>query len=279
MRTQPMWTRPGSLAMEWGGGQQSPVRKKQAKQSKQSTIWSLAALGVMGVACVVAIAVVMSRPPATQASRATDDPDDSPSGDRDLPRAKPVTSGNKLLVPANSAKPAPATNPVGPLGAKDTAAATPAKPPEDGTAPGPSGNTPNQKPSEMILRSTNRTPHRSLTRRPTTEKGKTPEEFDKLLADAKTPEDYRAVADDALRAAGKALDDHHQDTARQLILKSLIAARKSGDAKLIVRATRALIKPESVKELLAEADKEKRQGDSRSPLDSVPKPRSRGRDG
>ena len=87
------------------------------------------------------------------------------------------------------------------------------------------------------------------------EKFKTPEELDKLLADAKTPEDYQAVAGEALRAAGKAMDDHQPDAARQLILKSLVAARKSGDSKLIIKATRALTKPESVKEILAEKGK------------------------
>jgi GTP cyclohydrolase III len=87
------------------------------------------------------------------------------------------------------------------------------------------------------------------------EKPKTPEDFDKQIADAKTPEDYRAVAGEALRAAGQAMDDHRQDTARQLILKSLVAARKSGDSRLIIKATRALTKPESVNAILAEEDK------------------------
>ena len=85
-------------------------------------------------------------------------------------------------------------------------------------------------------------------------KVKTPEELDQLLADAKTPEDYLAAAGEALRAVGKALDDHQQDAVKPLILKALVAARKSGDAKLIVKVTRVLAKPELVKEILAEMD-------------------------
>jgi hypothetical protein len=57
------------------------------------------------------------------------------------------------------------------------------------------------------------------------------------------------------RAADKAIDNHQANAAKQLILKSLVAARKSGDSKLIVKATRALTKPEAVKEILAEMDK------------------------
>ena len=64
------------------------------------------------------------------------------------------------------------------------------------------------------------------------------------------------MAREALRAAGKAMDDHQPAAAKQLILKSLIAARNSGDSKLIIKATRALTKPQSLKEILAEKDKQ-----------------------
>ena len=105
------------------------------------------------------------------------------------------------------------------------------------------------------------------------EKPKTPDDFDKQIADATTPEDYRKVAGEALRVASRAMDDHRQDAAKQLILKSLVAARKSGDPKWIIKATRALTKPESLKEILAEKD----QGDEGSQLDSGPMPNSSSR--
>ena len=132
-----------------------------------------------------------------------------------------------------------------------------------------------QSVAAMIPPPASRSPRRRRTRlpsRPKPRRPKTPEELDKQLADAKTPEDYQAVAGEALRAAGKAMDDQQQDAAKQLILKSLLAARKSGDSKLIVKATRALTRPESVKEILAEKDKQDEDSTaaSRSPRDLSP---------
>ncbi len=203
------------LPLQFGGGKRSQIRKKK---SKKASFLPLAALGAMLVACVVAIAVVMSRTPETPVSQADANPDGRPPRDAEPARVKPATQDNKLPVPADSAKLAPPTIPLHPSRAGDSPdVPTPAKPPEG-------------------------------------EEPATPNELDKQLADAKTAEDYQAVAGRALRAAGRAMDDHQQDAAKKLLLKALVAARKSHDLKLIVKATRALVEPESAKEILAEED-------------------------
>ena len=250
--------------MQMGGNSRSQIR---TKKSKKSILLPLTALGVMLVVCVVAIFMVMSRPPENHVSQAVQDPDSSPPGDAKPVAVGPAIQDTKLPVSANKGKPAPPKSSSRPLGSNErTDPATPDKPPAASTAQGASANQPTEKPSgenrpdiKPGIGDPPRAGRPAPVRKPETpaqpaetEKLKTLEELDKQLADAKTSEDYQTVALDGLRAAGKAMDDHQPDAAKQLILKSLIAARKAGDSKLIIKATRALTKPESVQEILAE---------------------------
>ena len=168
------------LPLQLSEGQRNRIRRKQSTTAK---ILPLAALGAMLVICGIVIAVVMSRPPETHVSQATEDRDGGSASSAESPRVKPATQDNKPQVPANPVKPKPSTGPLRPLASNDS--------PED-TSPA--------KPAEA-------------------EKRGTPEELDKQLADAKTPDDYRAVAGEALRWAGMAMDDHQPDMAKKLILK------------------------------------------------------------
>ena len=50
------------------------------------------------------------------------------------------------------------------------------------------------------------------------------------------------------------MDNHRPEAAKKLIIKARVAARKSGDAKLNFKVTRAVMKPEAVRQILAEKD-------------------------
>jgi hypothetical protein len=265
----------GPLPRQLGGGEQSQIRKKR---TQKATIVPLVALGAMVLVCAIAVAVVMSRKPETQASQSAHDPDVGPLRNSDVPRVKPAAQDSKLPVPGNIEKPATTKSPPRrPMGSGDgIAAATSAKLPEVGAAANSSGKEADPKASgknrldvkprigdDPFASKSNpatepegRDKPAEVAKPAEAEKPKTPEDFEKQLADAKTPEDYRTVAGEALRAAGQAMDDNRKDTAMQLMRTSLGAARKSGDSKLINKATRALIKPESVKEILAEKDQQ-----------------------
>ncbi len=259
---------PVSFPMEPGASKRSPFHKKK---SNKATLMPLVALGAMLVVCVVAIAVVMSRTPESDVSQVAEDRVGNPPRNAESAHAKQAAQVNKPLVPANTTKPAPSTSSLQPSRSGDGSdTASPAKPPDAGKVHGTSENEANHKSSDKIrpeikpgigddpsASKSAPAPEPETSAKPAeVEKGKTLAELDKQLSDAKTAEDYQAVAGEAFRAAGKAIDDHQQDAAKQLILKALIAARKSGDSKLIVKATRALTKPELVKEILAEKDKQ-----------------------
>ncbi|MGA2255180.1 MAG: hypothetical protein ABSG53_11000 [Thermoguttaceae bacterium] len=224
----------GSLPLQLDGSARSQIRKKK---SKRATILPLVAVGAMLAICAVAIAVVMSRTPETHVSRADANPNGNPRKDAELPDVTPATQGNKPQVPADPVQPTPPKSPLRPVESSDKDAKNKLfreNQPKVKSVHVPQSETP-AKPTEA-------------------EKPKTPEELDKQLADAKTPEDYKAVAGEALRSASKAMDASQQVEAKKLLLKALIAARKSRDFKLIVKVTRTLAEPESAKEILAEKD-------------------------
>jgi hypothetical protein len=160
----------------------------------------------------------MSRPLETGVSQTDGNPD----------------SGRRKTGALSDAKPTPSVSPLRPSGSSN-----------NGPSKKPSGETRPKAEFDSQLRP------EATVKATAVEKPKTLEEFDKQLAAAKTPEDYRAVAGEALLSAGKILDDH-PDGARKLLLKALIAARKSRDFQLIVKVTRALAEPELTKEILAE---------------------------
>ncbi len=263
----------GQPPMQLGGSELSQIRKKKAQKT---TIVPLVALGAMVLVCAIAVAVVMSWKPESQVSQSAQDPDGGSPRASEHTHVKPAAQGNKLSVPGSTEKPASNKSPLDrPLGSGDSAApATSAKPPRVSAAsdssgkegsPKPSGNNwPDAKPrtdDDPLASKSNAATEPKVHDKPAepvkpaeAEKPKTPEDFDKQIADAKTPEDYCKVAGEALRAADQAMDDNRKDAAKQLILKSLVAARKSGDSKLIIKAPRALTKPESLKEILAEKD-------------------------
>ncbi len=267
----------GPLPKQSGGGEGSQIR---AKKVHKATIVPLAALAAMLVVSAVAVAVVMSRKPDTEVSQSAQDSGSKPSQNAEHPHVEPTTQGDKPAA-VDTGKPAPNKGlPQQPLNSRDsTSGATATPPSEAGAAPDSSGKEAIAKPSEKNRAEVKpgsgnvtivSTPGSAATpgthseaagsakpveAKPSeAEKPKTPEEFDKEIADAQTPEEYRAVAGEALRAAGRAMDGHREVTAKQLILKSLVAARKSGDLKLIYQATRARIKPESVNKILADGD-------------------------
>jgi hypothetical protein len=252
----------GPLPSHLGGGKRSPLRKKKA------TVLPLMALGAMLVVSAVVITVVMSSRPQTQFSQAAGD--HGPPKNSEASSAHPTMQDGTTPAPANSGKPA-----IRPMESHGSAnAATTAKLPETGVVANASQNDPNSTSSGETQADTKPAGHDDYSAgkpRPVStpdaqtmpaqvepskvKKYKTLEELDKELADAKTSDDYRMLASEALRSAGKANDDHQADAAKQFLRKSLLAARKSQDNKLIVKATRALIKPEAVKEILAEPDK------------------------
>ncbi len=257
-----------SFPLDLGQDEGFEVRKTR---SKNAAFLPLAALGSLAVIFAVAIAVVVSRAPKTEVSEAVKDMASASPAEANPSVVKPAAADENLPVPANSAAPQASHTRFRPSKTNDNAEtkppdkpsgadsghlpfeSTPIVRPPDKTRPGgkppldddpfgdPATPAPKQEPAPKPAQA---------------EKHKTPEEFDKMLAAAKTPEDFQAVAGEALRAASKAMDDHQPTTARQLILKSLKAARKAGDSKLIRQATRVLIKPESIKEILAEKEKE-----------------------
>ncbi len=175
------------LPMQSGGGERSQIRKKK---SPKATVLPLVALGAMLVVCVVAFAVVMSRTPETQVSQTTEDPAGSRPGNAKPSHVEPATPGSKPPVPANTGGPAEA----------DAAHAASGNKPNDK----PSGeNRPDIKPGigdDPFAAKPEPAPKPNTPAEPAkAEKGKTPEELDKQLAAAKTPEDYQALAGEALR--------------------------------------------------------------------------------
>jgi hypothetical protein len=259
----------GPQSLQLGGGGSSQIGKSK---SKKVTIMPLLALAAMLAVCGIVIAVVMSRPPQTHESQVAEDRSGGPSGDAQPAGVKPATQDQKPPLPANSAKPASTKDSARPTGPGDNADVTsPTKPPQVADLDGASGNKSNGKPPATPDRKPGggddpfdvtpvSVPEAETLAKPAepakAEKPKSLEELEKQLADAKTPEDYQAMADEALRAASQAIDDNQPDAAKKLILKALIAARKSADSKLIVKVTRALTRPETVKEILAEKDEQ-----------------------
>ncbi len=247
------------------GGERSSIRKKKPKSA---TIIPLVALGAMLVVCVIAVAMVMSRTPDPHVADVAKDADGSSSENAEPAHAKQSVADNRPHGTADPVKPAPLPSPLRPSGSADSShAVPPPKPPEMSPHDVAAGaNHVDGKPDSDFDPFDNKTVPRpepkALTRPPEAEKPKppaveklsTPEELDRQLADAKTADDYRAVADAALRSAAKAMDDHQDELAKTLIVKALVAARKSNDPKLIIKVTRALTKPESVKEILAEKE-------------------------
>ena len=265
------------------GGQISPDRQSSGsrpaqirkKKSTRSTIGPLVALGVMFVLCAVAIGVVMLRPPPTNESQASVDGDRRPPGVAE-PRGETPASRDSTSKPsANPAKDAIASNFQNPT--HDNGGASPSGPPEAargdntlGSEPGHtlSGeNRPNATPKvrrplagDSVVPRAPEPPAMTAPAQPTPAKTyKTLEELGKQTAEAKTPEDYQRVAHEALRAADKAIGDNQQEAAKNLLLAALTAARKSNDSKLVFRVTRALTKPETVKEILAETERQEEE--------------------
>jgi hypothetical protein len=224
-----------------------PIRKPA---SKKPTVLILSILGAIPILAAIAIGWALSRPPEPQLSQAADDTHGKPSAVADPALANPPIRDSSKQAPAKADGPArPSGTAAGgstsgtkvddSASGQDAEKKTPAgddrfehalPPTAESETPGNSGETSKIEPV------------------------KTPQELEKDLIDAKTPDDFLVIADAALRAAGKALDDHEQETLRSLLLKSLLAARKSGDSKAIVRATLALIKPDTVKEILAKLE-------------------------
>ena len=230
----------GPLPLQLGGSQRARIRKKKSTSAR---ILPLLALGAMLVVCGVAIAVVMSRTPETHVPQVAEDHDGSPAKSTEASRVKPPATVDNKPVPAkmNESNREPLTSPL---------AASPHDTSGDNRSDTkvPVGDNP-------VADNSDHTPKPETPVKPAeADKSQTPEELGKQTAAAKTPDDYRAVAEEGLRWAAKALDDHHNDLAKDLIRKALIAARKSGDSKVVFKVTRAMTKPESIKEILAEQD-------------------------
>jgi hypothetical protein len=270
------------LPLQFDGSVRSQIRKRKAE--KTTILPLLMALGAMLVICAIAIVLVMSRPPEHQVSQAAEDPPGSPPRDAAAPRVKPAQD-KKSPMRADAGRRAPPRNSNGGLESNDSTDA--AKRSNAGEAGDISENNSQNNPSgehrpDTKARSGNGrvasksapVPEPETPAKPAeADKRKTPEEFDKQLAEAKTPEAYQALAVEALRTAGKAVDDHQEREAKELIRKALIAARKSGGSKLIFRVTRAMTKPESVKEILDEMGEQ----DEKVPADGRPAPDSSSR--
>ncbi len=259
--------------MPLGGSKRASPHR--GKKTKKATFLPLAILGGLLAIAAGAVAVVMSHQPELQESRADSAPDQNPGAGRETSPSKSSANESKP-VPTGSVKPAA-------TGDGTASAATSGSLSKAGDLPRTSADAPDRRPRGNAESSSNAAPdvgddpatrHAGLSAKPKTSaaapaanpeaavqtvsaaKSKTPEELDKQLADAKTDEEYRAVVVDALRAADKSTDDGQPAAARQLVLKALVAARKSGDSKLVYGVTRALTIPDSLKKTLAELKSE-----------------------
>ena len=256
-------------------GRKQCASPHRGKKTKKATFLPLAILGGLLAIAAGAVAVVMSHQPELQESRADSAPDQNPGAGRETSPSKSSANESKP-VPTGSVKPAA-------TGDGTASAATSGSLSKAGDLPRTSADAPDRRPRGNAESSSNAAPdvgddpatrHAGLSAKPKTSaaapaanpeaavqtvsaaKSKTPEELDKQLADAKTDEEYRAVVVDALRAADKSTDDGQPAAARQLVLKALVAARKSGDSKLVYGVTRALTIPDSLKKTLAELKSE-----------------------
>jgi hypothetical protein len=265
--------KPRPVAVAVNGRQE----RARGKKAKKPLILPLVILGSLLAVCGVAIGVVMFWPPQQDVSqRENNGAGRGTALNSQAPSAKPSASENSAssAEPVKSASPKGSSQPV--TSGAGKVSATPTHPADVGNlrvwpndepqaqprgSGKPDGRTTSDKGSkpragdDPFASPPDFAPKPGpVDPPPEVAKIRTSEELDKLLADAKSVEDYRAIVDDALRAADKAMDDHQSAAARQMLLKALVAARKSDDSKLVFKATRALVKPDSLKQILAEAE-------------------------
>ena len=230
--------------MPLGGSKRASPHR--GKKTKKATFLPLAILGGLLAIAAGAVAVVMSHQPELQESRADSAPDQNPGAGRETSPSKSSANESKP-VPTGSVKPAATGDGTASAATSGSLSKAGDLPRTSADArPAAAGNAESSSNAAPDVGDDPATRHAGLSAKPKTSaaapaanpeaavqtvsaaKSKTPEELDKQLADAKTDEEYRAVVVDALRAADKSTDDGQPAAARQLVLKALVAARKSG---------------------------------------------------
>ncbi len=211
--------------------QPPPIKKPKA------ILLPLILLGSMASICVGAFVYVMMQPsgshlaqtaPEEPAKGSVSPPLDTPKPE---PKLKPPEKETQspLAKPPSDVVPTPMPTPIPKPQPKPPVPKPVSKPLPPTPKPVIEEPTPAPKPVEVA-------------------EPKSPEELEKLLADATTPDDFLTTGNQALLAATAAVHENQPEKAKPLILIALTAARKARDPELSRRATLARINPNSLKE-------------------------------